>query len=214
MSTVIGVGLAVAAALLWLVAWGPVLSRLPAPEPGVDLTALDTPSLRATTAVTVLVAGLVPALFAAQPWLWLPLVAVAAPACVVDARTTFLPLRLTQAGWVATILAVGTAAWMADDIGVVYRALAGAAVTGAFFYVAWRGGAIGFGDVRLMLSVGAVAAAQSWGTLLAGLLFGSLVGAIWALLRRARGHGSGAFAYGPALLSGPFLALLLPGPGV
>jgi prepilin signal peptidase PulO-like enzyme (type II secretory pathway) len=55
--------------------------------------------------------------------------------------------------------------------------------------------------------VGATAATAGWPTLFDALILGGLLGVVWGLVWRARGH-TEAFPYGPALVAGPYLALL------
>lgn len=194
---------------------GPVLRRLPEPtdDPAaatkVAYAKLATPRFALLAAALALAAGLTA--FALTPTVaWLAWAALAGPgalAAAVDARTTWLPRVLTHAGALWT--AVGVATWAAvdQDLWVAVRAAAGAAAVGGFFFAFWRvTGGIGFGDVRLMVSVGAVTAATSVDTAWLAVVLGSFVGAAWGLGRRAF-RPPGPFAYGPSLWAGPFLAL-------
>ena len=108
-------------------------------------------------------------------------------------------------------LAVNEHQWLDPAVNhwVGGRAAIGAVAVGGFFYVLWRlTGGIGFGDVRLMVTVGAVTAAASASVAFNAVLLGSIVGAVWGIVR-LRIKGPGPFPYGPALWSGPFLALAL-----
>lgn len=128
----------------------------------------------------------------------------------IDAVTTWLPLPLTRLLWLATAVAL-LAGQPWQQQGAAARILIGAAATGVFFWLVWRiGRGIGFGDVRLAPVLGAVTAAASWELLVWAMVLGTALGAAHGLLRLLRGR-RGEFAYGPALLAGPYLALLLLG---
>ena len=193
---------ALAAALLT----APVLRALPRGEGAPDYAALATPRFAAAVGVVTLAAGLLVAVCADHRLLWLPLVAVGVLQAGIDARTTWLPLRLSQ------MLCVGTAAALAilalTDPSAALRGLAGAGLAGAGFWLIWRLGGIGFGDVRLAPVLGAVTTAESWPQLLAALLLGTCIGAAHAALRLL-GRRRGAFPYGPSLVLGTFSALLV-----
>lgn len=188
-----------------------ILRVLPAPE-GEPTS----PYLRLATTRFALVVGLLVALAGVaaillEPNLWPALTGLATAgvlAAAIDARTTYLPRLLAWAGWVLT--AAGLAA-CAATVGPepVLRAAVGAASATALFWVFWRfGGGFGFGDVRLAPVIGASSAAVGYPTLAAALFLGGLLGVAWGLLWRAGGRGR-TFPYGPALVAGPFLALLL-----
>ncbi len=70
---------------------------------------------------------------------------------------------------------------------------------------------IGYGDVRLAVPLGALAGTAGIDSWLAAWLAGSLVGLIWGVAVRRRRPAPGTtsgFAYGPALWTGPYVALL------
>lgn len=195
-----------------------ILERLPEP-PGstgkVPYRELRTPGFLATVGGVALAAGLaaLPVLPATHWAAWAALVGLGVPAAVIDARTTYLPLPLARASWAGVGLGAVAAALGARDPSVLVGAALGAAVLGGFLHLVWRvSGAIGYGDVRLMVTVGAAAGSVSVGLALLSLLLGTAVGAAWGVAHRVR-HGEGPFPYGPGLLTGPFLALLVLGPG-
>jgi len=200
-------GAAVATALLVLL----VLPRLPEPadRDGKPLYRdLATPAFAVSCAA---LAGLA----AAVAWLtgppqiqplWWVLSVLGVLLAVIDARTTWLPLRLTHAAWLA-MAAAAVAVWAAAGGSTALRAAAGAALAGALFLGVWfisRGG-IGFGDVRFAPLVGAAAASASWSVLIWALLLGSLAGAVHGLVRLALRR-TGAFPYAPTMLIGAYLA--------
>jgi len=203
--------LVLATAFPVLLATRAVLVRLPEPaEPdGKPLyRALATPRFVVVCTVLAALAGLVVALTvppAAWPLWWV----LAAPALVlvaVDARTTWLPLGLTHVVWAGTLGALALATLL-GGVDVLVRAGVGAAAAALLYLGLWRlsRGGLGFGDVRLAPVLGAAGAAVGWPTLFATLLLGSLAGAVVGAVLALRGR-PGAFAYGPSMLAGAFLA--------
>lgn len=147
------------------------------------------------------------------PWAhalaWASLATVNVLACAIDARTTWLPLPLARAGWAVAAAGVGLAAVAAWSWTPLAAAAVGAATLGGLFHLLWRfTGAFGYGDVRLAATIGAVTALDSPALVAWSLLLGTLAGALVGVAARLAGR-RGAFAYGPGLLAGPFLALLL-----
>lgn len=152
----------------------------------------------------------------AWSWAWLVWASVGLVLVSVDAATTFLPQRLQ---WFLNVaLALALVAELVDATAVVAtltRIVLGALAAGALFWVFWRlTPSFGFGDVRLAFSLGALAGASGWGfwwaAMLLGTALGAVIGIVVAVVRRWRPHPEGtAFAYGPALWAGPWLALLI-----
>lgn len=143
-------------------------------------------------------------------WLtWTSLTTVGALAVVIDARTTYLPRTLARLGWLIAALGVAWACVCEGTARGAVAAILGAATLGGFFHLVWRfTGALGYGDVRLMATVGAVTGPEGLDTVMAAALCGTTVGAVWALAHRARTPRGTPFPYGPALWAGPFLALV------
>jgi leader peptidase (prepilin peptidase)/N-methyltransferase len=125
----------------------------------------------------------------------------------VDARTTWLPLRLTQLAWAAMAAAGLVTLALGAGWPTLLRAGVGAAVAGLLYLLVWRlsGGGFGFGDVRFAPLVGAATAAQSWSLLVLGLFAGSVLGAAYGGIRLLRRR-AGPFPYAPAMLAGAYLA--------
>lgn len=192
-----------------------VLRALPEPlhDPEAPrYSSLATPGFIVTTAALTALGSAV-VVWRADPALWLAwssLTTVNVLACAIDARTTWLPARLSWAGWTLAalgMLAAGVAAWSWLP---VVAGLVGALIVGGFFHAVWRlSGQLGYGDVRLATTVGAVTALSSPALALWALLAGTLLGALTGLVLRACGR-VGGFPYGPGLLTGAFVALLLP----
>lgn len=132
----------------------------------------------------------------------------------IDARTTYLPLSLTRAGWTLTALGVGAVAILARSWEPLAFGALGAAGLGGFFWLFWRfSSGIGFGDVRLAALIGAATGSIAlrwtlWSAVL-GSVIGVLLGLAWTWARRRRGVTASGFPYGPALVAGPYAALLL-----
>jgi leader peptidase (prepilin peptidase)/N-methyltransferase len=90
---------------------------------------------------------------------------------------------------------------------VLARASAGALLSGGTFWLlssVTRGG-VGFGDVKLAALVGLATGSVSLITVWWAIAAGTLLAVIW---RRA-GKRLGAFAYGPYLLIGSWMAVVL-----
>jgi leader peptidase (prepilin peptidase)/N-methyltransferase len=144
-----------------------------------------------------------------QP-LWTVLAVCGVLLAAIDARTTWLPLRLTRVGWALMAVAVGTSLPLGASVAAVVRTAAGSVAAGTLYLVIWavtRGG-FGFGDVRFAPLLGAATASQSWTLLIWGLTAGTAVGAVHGGLRLL-GRRKGSFPYAPSMLAGCYLAALL-----
>ena len=207
-----GVALAVGTMLGMAVLTRPILRRLAEPATGDDkprYADLATPrlvagcTLLAGAGVTL---GWLTAPLAIQP-LWWVLSSLGVLLTAIDALTTWLPLRLTQAAWVAMAAALLLTLPLGADWSTVLRAVTGAGLAGLLYLGVWlvsRGG-LGFGDVRFAPLVGAATAAHSWSLLIWAMLFGSVLGALYGIVRLARRR-AGPFPYAPAMLLGAYLA--------
>ena len=144
----------------------------------------------------------------AQP-MWSVLAVLGVLLAAIDARTSWLPLRLTRMAWLAMAVA-GLISALLGGVLVLGRAAAGAAIAGALYLFVWlisRAG-FGFGDVRFAPLLGAATAANSWTLLWLTLLLGTVVGGFVGLLRLARGRRE-AFPYAPSMLAGAYAACLV-----
>lgn len=220
-----GLGSALVAALLsagaMLVAVRSLLTRLPEP---IDAPPDKLPYAALGGWSTAIVCAALSVVAVALSWLAVP--APARPAWIVlgtaglllaavDARTTWLPLRLTHAAWVLMGVAILLGGALAGFDGgapaamaFLLRAGSGVVVGGALYLLIWlitRGG-FGFGDVRFAPLVGAAAAAQSLSLLFWALMLGSLIGGLYGVVRLARRR-PGHFPYSPAMLGGAYLAV-------
>jgi len=192
-----------------LLRWLPV----PPDEDGVaPFIELATPGFRVSVLACSAVAGTVA--FACLPtaqWpAWIGLVTLGALLGLIDLHTTFLPLRLNYLTAAVTAVGVAVSAWLQGDWWVLVTASVGGAVGAGLFWLIWRvSHGFGFGDVRLAGLVGIVAGSRGGAFALAAFFLGTLVGAAWALLQRGRRRTDEPFPYGPALLMGPLVALLV-----
>jgi leader peptidase (prepilin peptidase) / N-methyltransferase len=211
-------GLLLALAVLTGAAAGPLLART-----AVRLARSDAARPTATRAVAsaVVLAGLLCGavlLTGARPataaYAW------AAGAAVVLAQVDLavhrLPDRVTYPA-----AAVGAAALLADAalLGTwpaLGRALLAAAVAGGVALLAALAGpsGLGLGDVKLLALLGLLLGWAGWGALLAGVFLGLLAGAAVSLVLLAtrRAGWRTPVPFGPPLLVGAVLALLVEGP--
>jgi leader peptidase (prepilin peptidase) / N-methyltransferase len=193
----------------------PVLQRLPEPANGVAI-----PIYRDLGSVRFVVAcGLLTGVAAAVSWLslqrfaqpmWLVLAIFGVLLAAIDARTSWLPLRLTRIAWIAMAAASLLAVVLGDNIWIAVRAVVGATIAGGLYLLVWlvsRGG-FGFGDVRFAPLLGAAAAANSWTLLWLTLLLGTVVGGLAGLLRLAQRRRE-AFPYAPSMLAGAYAACVI-----
>lgn len=213
----VGLVAALIAVLATAVLVRPALRALPEPvgAPGAEAKTpyaeLPTgPFVAATTAASALACFAVVGFAPPAWWLaWSALSTVCVVAVAVDAATTWLPRRLTNAAWFLAAPGIALQAWLTSDVGALVGAAVGALACGVFFWLfSLPAGGIGFSDVRLMILVGAVTGAASPQLTWWAALLGTLLGVVHGIVHRLR-QGATPFAYGPALLTGPFLALIL-----
>lgn len=204
-ATLLAVAMAIAAPLM--------LRWLPSPpeDPSVRFDELATPRFRIQLFATVLLSGTLSLAFTPPTlWpVWIPVVCLGSLLGLIDAHTTFLPLRLHYVSMALVGAGVALSAGLRGDPAVVAWAIGVATLATLGYGLIWRvsGGQLGFGDVRLAGLLGLAAGATSPTVALWCFLLGSFVGAAWAIVVRIRGRR--AFAYGPSMLLGAPLALLL-----
>jgi len=205
--------LAALVALCCALSSGWLLRQLPAPEeePELRFTELDSTRLRvAVFALSFGLGWLALGLTTPVLWpIWAPLSGLGSLLALIDARTTFLPLRLHYLTLgLVTGGAVLSAWWRWDWTPLAWAAGVGLGAT-ALYWLVWRlsGGQLGFGDVRLAGLLGVATGATSPQVAFWCFLAGSVVGAVWAIAVRLRGRQ--AFPYGPSMLLGAPLALVI-----
>ncbi|MFE9662072.1 prepilin peptidase [Streptomyces sp. NPDC005955] len=148
---------------------------------------------------------------------WLLLVPPAVLLALVDLAVKRLPDVLTLPLAAAAPVLLGAAALLPGHGGSWPGALLGALVLGAGYLVLFlvNPDGMGFGDVKLALSLGAALGWYGWGAVLvgtfAGFLFAALYGAVLVVRRRATRRT--AIPFGPFLLGGALVGVLLGGYG-
>ncbi|MGW7429593.1 prepilin peptidase [Streptomyces sp. NPDC054861] len=186
-----------------------------APPPGAP-TRTTTPTNPTTPVLlTALLCAALAAAAGPRPELavWLLYAPFGVLLATVDVRVHRLPDGLTLPLAFVTPLLLGGAALLPDDAGSWPHALLGALALGGgylgLFLINPKG--MGFGDVKLALSLGAALGWYGWAVLFAGAFAGFLLGAVYGLgllLRRRGGRGT-AIPFGPFMLAGALLGLLL-----
>ena len=208
-----GLALALSQAIWWV-------PRLAEPPDGPALHKTPYRALPEARQLSVL-AGLVvaaQAITAAQPaeqrGLWLVAGSSLLVLVWVDGLTTWVPTALAWAVMAQMAVAGVAGSLVANSPGgFLAQIAAGALAAWALWWLIWRlaRGGLGYGDVRLAVPIGALAGTIGLDGWLAAWLAGSLVGLVWGLVVRRRHPAPGTvggFAYGPALWTGPYLALL------
>ncbi|MGW2658670.1 prepilin peptidase [Streptomyces sp. NPDC001478] len=143
---------------------------------------------------------------------WLLLAPVGVLLASIDRRVHRLPDQLTLPAAGAAAVLLGAAALLPEHAGSWLSALLGGAALGAFYFVLFliNPNGMGFGDVKLALSLGVVLGWYGWAVVFAGgfagFLFGALYGLVLVIMRRA-GRKTG-IPFGPFMIAGALLGLL------
>lgn len=129
----------------------------------------------------------------------------------IDIEHRRLPDALTLAFAISTAASVVGGAWVTGDWDDVLRACWGALILGCLYlgaFVAYPKG-MGFGDVKLAPTIGAVLGFFGWGELAVGgfaaFLIGGSVGVL-AMVRARRGRGV-AIPFGPSMFAGAIIGV-------
>ncbi|WP_381794509.1 prepilin peptidase [Streptomyces niveus] len=165
--------------------------------------------------ITALVCAALAAATGPRPELavWLLLAPFAVLLALVDRNVHRLPDQLTLPLAAAAAALLGIAALLPHDGGSWPTALLGGLVLGACYFVLFliNPNGMGFGDVKLALSLGVVLGWYGWLVLFvgafAGFLLGSLYGLGLILMRRA--NRKSAIPFGPFMIAGALLGVLL-----
>lgn len=227
MSPEIVAGCAVAAGLGGLLV--PRLIRaLPEPEtseaaPGEDpkppyVDVGSHPGLAGRSALVAAVIGAIVGAALGRDW-WLVALVPLAPVCValavVDWHTRLLPSRIVLPA-TAYVLVVALVGWgLSGDRDDLVRAVIGLVVARSMYWLLWfiHSAGMGFGDVRLAALLGFSLAHVGWGELLLGVYAGFLVfglpGLLLALVKWDRALLKSAFPFGPFMLVGALVGLVL-----
>ncbi|RDD86312.1 A24 family peptidase [Streptomyces parvulus] len=164
--------------------------------------------------VTALVCAALAAATGTRPELavWLLLAPPGVLLAVVDLRVRRLPDPLTLPLAGAAVALLGLTALVPEHAGEWTTALLGALALGAGYLVLFliNPAGMGFGDVKLALTAGAVLGWYGWPTLMLGTFAGFLLGAFYggALLVARRAGRKTAIPFGPFLIAGAFLGVL------
>lgn len=137
----------------------------------------------------------------------------AVPLAFIDVAVQRLPDALTAAAYAGTVLLLLLAAAVSGHWGDMGRAALGglalAAVYLALLFISPSG--MGLGDVKLAVSLGTLLAWRGWRVLVLGGFAGFLLAAVYsiALLATRRATREQHIPFGPFMIAGTFLALLL-----
>jgi leader peptidase (prepilin peptidase)/N-methyltransferase len=160
------------------------------------------------------------ALFAAVAWrfgaqvpllayLWLAAAGLAL--ALIDIDTKRLPDAITKPSWVVVGVVLVVAALTDADFQHLERAGFGALALGGFYALLWfvYPGGMGFGDVKLAPTLGALLAWVSWGALAVGAFGGFLLGGVFgiALIALGRGGRKSKVPFGPFMLLGALVGI-------
>lgn len=144
---------------------------------------------------------------------WVALTPVAVLLALVDRNVHRLPdhLTLPLAGAAAVLL--GGAALVPGAAGSWATALLGGSVLGAAYFALFliNPNGMGFGDVKLALPLGVALGWYGWAVLFAGAFAGFALGAAYGLglVVLCKAGRNTAIPFGPFMISGAFLGLLL-----
>lgn len=159
------------------------------------------------------------ALPAASLWIvlvaFLFLSAVSIALALIDLDTTTLPNVIVLPSLAVGAVLLGASSLVAGDLAQLIRALIGAAILFAVYFlmaVAYPGG-MGFGDVKLAPVLGMHLAWLGWGELAVGAFAPFLLGGLFAvglvILRKA--GGKSRIPFGPWMLAGTWVGILYGG---
>jgi len=130
---------------------------------------------------------------------------------VIDARTHLVPNKIIYPLFALGLAGLFCSAALGHTFPRFLFALAAGAGLGALFGVLWYVGGAGFGDVRLAALIGLYVGWFGWRPLYLGL-FGAMIAAaavVLVLFALGRGSRKAEVAYGPYLIAGAWLGLLL-----
>ncbi|MFI1868172.1 prepilin peptidase [Streptomyces jumonjinensis] len=172
------------------------------------------PGAPAVPLVTALVCALLAAATGPRPELavWLTLVPFAVLLALIDRRVHRLPDRLTLPLAAAAALLLGPVSLLPGAAGSWPGALLGGLALGAVYFLLFliHPHGMGFGDVKLALSLGVVLGWYGWGVLFTGSFAGFLLGSLYGLglIALGRANRKTAIPFGPFMISGAFAGML------
>lgn len=175
----------------------------------------ETPGLSLWFALAGGLLGAVVGAYAGWSWplLWLVcLVPVGVTLATVDWRTMLLPTRLIYPSYLVVALLMVVATVAEGDTSDLRRAGWGFLIAGFVYWLLWRIQSrwMGFGDVRLSGLLGGVLGWAGWPETAVGLYLPFLLGGVIAgLLMLLRVIDRKAYPFGPFMLAGALLGLLV-----
>lgn len=193
---------------------GPRAAGDPASGPRPAGQAVYGPRTTPLALLTALVCAALAAATGARPELavWLLVAPAGVLLAAVDLKVRRLPDPLTLPLAGAALALLGLTALLPEHAGEWTTALLGAFALGAGYLVLFliNPAGMGFGDVKLALTAGAVLGWYGWPTLMLGTFAGFLLGAFYggALLLARRASRKTAIPFGPFLIAGAFLGVL------
>ena len=133
---------------------------------------------------------------------------------MIDLRTLRLPDSIVLPSTIVVAVGLAASAATTDAWDAALRALIGAVALAGAYGLIWflsGGRALGFGDVKLALILGAITAYVSWGVFGVGVGAGWVFGAAAAIVGLATGRMQRGkpVPFGPALLVGTWFSLLV-----
>ncbi|MCX4640206.1 A24 family peptidase [Streptomyces platensis] len=165
-------------------------------------------------AVAALVCALLPAVVGMRPelLLWMLLTPIAVLLGLVDAAAHRLPDMLTLPAAGLTVALLGAAALLPGHQGSWIASVEASLVLGVIYFAMFliNPSGMGFGDVKLALTVGALLGWYGWPILFLGTLVTFACGALFAigLLITRRATRRSAMAFGPFMLIGALAGVL------
>ncbi|WP_338896622.1 A24 family peptidase [Streptomyces sp. TG1A-60] len=195
----------------WL---GPARCTKPGP-PATSPTCAYGPRTRTVATATALVCATLALATGPRPELgvWLLLAPLGVLLTLVDVKAQRLPDPLTLPFAALALTLLGVAALVPEHAGQWRTAAYGALALGGLYFLFFliRPVALGFGDVKLALGLGAALGWYGWGALYLGTFAGALIGSGYTLVLAARGRAvrGQLVALGPFMIAGAYVGLLL-----
>ncbi|MEU6802152.1 prepilin peptidase [Streptomyces neyagawaensis] len=193
----------------------PSATAPPALTPPAPTPCTYGPSTRTLAPLTSLVCATLALATGVRPELgvWLVLAPLGVLLVLIDLKVQRLPDPLTLPFAGLALLLLGGAALLPEHAGEWRTAALGALTLGGAYFLLFliRPLALGFGDVKLAVGLGAVLGWYGWGALYVGTFAGALVGSVWTVVQAVRGRAARRqlVALGPFMIAGAYLGLLL-----
>ncbi|SPF06607.1 prepilin peptidase [Streptomyces sp. MA5143a] len=144
---------------------------------------------------------------------WLLLAPLGVLLVLIDLKVQRLPDPLTLPFAALALLLLAGAALTPEHAGEWRTAALGALTLGGAYFLLFliRPLALGFGDVKLAVGLGAALGWYGWGALYVGTFAGAVVGSVWTVVHAVRGRAARRqlVALGPFMIAGAYLGLLL-----